>query len=179
MAAGTTGARQSGVRIVAPLVPVLMSCIVPTDVDVPAPPSCPPSIEASDTSQSPLDRVRRVVVDSANPEEVPFQVVVRDCNENQELLWLVVLNHRPDLGMRRDVVRSGRMAVGEREAFQFSLGTNDLVSGACNKVELRVSSGFSGINVGEPTSPGDLGTAVWYLDVVTDASTPVALGDCP
>ena len=179
VAAGTAGARLWGARFVAPLAPALMSCLVPTDVDVPAPPSCPPSIEAPDTSPSPLDRVRRVVADTTDPVEVPFQVVVRDCNENQELLWLVVLNHRPDLNMMREVVRSGRLAVGERGSFQFSLDTGDLDRDACNKVELRVSSAFSGINVGEPITAGDLGTAVWYLNVVTNAAATVPLGECP
>ncbi len=157
-------------------IPLAMGCLVASDIEVPEPVDCPPSIESTPTAAFPKDRVAVVGVSTSEP--IVFEVQVRDCNQNQTLEWVLALNPT----MNRFPDRSGTIAADQRESLRVEVPLGEFAVDECSKVDLLVSGAFRFIPEFEPESAGDLGTATWHVAVVDDTSetTPtIDFSDCP
>jgi hypothetical protein len=195
---GTCVAVSVGVRLGAAFSAMFfMGCLVTDPIDFPEELTCPPSIETrpSCTTDStppchPLNQVVVVDLDLDVPEsgmgELLFEVDIRDCNEDQSLQTLALLDYRPDFGtpFGQALVEDGTRFIGppERSPFEFRLPFSRLAAttaGRCHKLELLVSSRFRDVTSTQPAEQGDIGSAVWWIAVTDTANPSVEMTACP
>lgn len=151
----------------------------------------PPSIETPDTAQFPLNSVIR------NPEELredsdggtgpmmnlPLVFLVRDPNVDQRLDSRVYVDFDPSAPRITEQAPIAPVlpTVEDRltRRVTVNLPTALFAAEGCHRIEVFVSSAFA-TGVGRaPVTPGDIGTAVWW--VATDANNDgqVEMTGCP
>ncbi len=157
-------------------------CLVLDKIELPEEPLCPPSIEATGDAQFPINQIAKIDLDMLlqdSVSELVFETVIRDCNTSQVLIFQAILDDQPPVSEVRPF-HSGTIAPSGRDPHGIQLPLERLTdeAGRCHQVELLVSGAFK--NFGrEPATPGDIGTATWWLEVV-DASNPtVDINTCP
>jgi len=160
-----------------------MGCLITDDIEFPDEVACPPSIETGPAAPQPLNRVIKVDTQADAPDagvgQVDFEVTIRDCNESQRLQYQALLDYDPDFGGTPAPFSVGTIQPGTRDPFAFSLPFSALSGGegGCHKVELFVTTRFVFGDI-EPTIPGDIGTATWWLAVTNEANPTVDMVQC-
>jgi len=168
-------------RAIAAACCLLMGCLITEKKEFPALPDCPPSIETEtlETAEHPLGTV--IVLDLAEPagdsgtggSDLQFQVHVRDCNEDQDLVMRVFST--ATLPSTRSI-QSLPVPSEQRNPFTFPVSRDTFIgkAGSCQNIEVRVSEAFEFESAleREPIKPGDLGTAIWWVAVI-DSSNPI------
>ena len=165
---------------------VLPACIT-SDIRLRESENFPPSIESSPTATNPLrtwiNFVPTSTTDGGAPEHQAFELdfVVRDPDVDQSLELLVFVD-----GRSTGIADGDQIPVavdGDRRVRSVSYSTanilEDLRPPGCHTIEILVSGSFLPGRP-EPTEPGDLGTAVWWVATRADSTdvTPVALTEC-
>lgn len=186
---GTCVAPKWGVRAVCASCLWLMGCLVTDRIEVEEEPLCSPSIVSPPGADHPLDQIVRVVLrdgtelDGGTAEE-RFQVTIRDCNVDQDLEAVMLLDARPELGgfrgrMLGDIRGNGSL---ERD-FDFVVDHSELAAlrtrpeePSCHKVELRVGSRLN--FAAEPEDRAEFASAVWWVAIPVGILEP-ELRDCP
>ncbi len=197
---GTSLASVWGVRFgVAPLMTclalmtILSGCPVTDQIDLPSEPNYPPSIvsppNASDIERG-MDQIIRL--DVSDPDlgtELVLPVIIRDGNVDQPLEFRIFLD---SVTIGRDVrgwIESGVGNVSPTGTIERSLDLRvplmeqgglevTLRQPGCHRVEILVSSAFE--NVRDVETPGDLGTAVWWVETTDpEGLDTVDMSSCP
>ena len=160
-------------RAIAAACCLLMGCLVTEKKEFPQQTSCPPSIETEllTNPMQPLDSIVILdVTEGSGGDSGPadktrtFDVVIRDCNEDQNLEYKVFKGG--------DVVELQVIEPDFRNPFSFTV-TFDDVPPACERVELVVTEHFKFGTDREPVRPGDIGTATWWVAIVADGAAVV------
>jgi len=161
-----------------------MACLVTDPIDFPEERPCPPSIGSSQSAHNRLDQVVRFNVDerggtddagAPTMPELTFEVVVFDCNLDQNLVARTFVDGVPNEATGRVVHNTGAL----RRDFDFTVpGTFFAGAGTCHKVELLVSGAFVVDDPRRPIDPDDLATAVWWVRSTDDLNTPVDMALC-
>jgi hypothetical protein len=159
-----------------------MGCLITDDIQFPDEPVCPPAISTPVTAPNPLNEIARWpnLADGdggvGTPEET-FAVEVWDCNVDQELTSIVVVNSQPDLpgalfGVLDPKVKIIETTDTARRSLDFTLDQvelNELGEG-CHKIELFVSNGFRIASL-QPIVMDDLASATWWLLIDPEGGT--------
>jgi len=146
----------------------LMSCIIPTDPNIPDPANTPPVVE--EHSETPMNRF--VDIDLAAPSgpdggamsQERFVATVRDPDIEQALEGLVYINYDPNRPRPItffDIPTT--MSATRRVEFFVDRTIQEIVSGGCPILELHVSRSF-GPNF-QPDDPDDIGKGRWFLRI--------------
>ena len=164
-----------------------MGCLVTKKIDFDEEQNFPASIRSAPTASTlgtDLGQVVRVDLDNPPPtgsSELRFSVLVSDPNVTQNLEWQVSVNFTAGLPTAPNggalLQPNGSV---ERE-LDFSLPFSQLSApGTCSKVELRVSAAFSrSFPFRDPQDSGDIGEAIWWVQVVNNSNTSVDMSTCP
>lgn len=157
-----------------------MGCLITDDIDFPEEPFCPPAITSQVNADNPLNEIARAAPPGATTtdgglgvrEEV-FEVDVWDCNVDQDLEYLVIVNSNPDVPGRlfgdlqiTGAIESQGTALRSL-TFKLSDAELTMFEEGCQKVELFISEEFESFSV-RPRRTGDLATATWWLIVDDD-----------
>lgn len=159
-----------------------MGCLITDDIEFPEEPFCPPAITSPVNADNPLNEIARVTLGEAAGEDAgtgmrqeTFTVVVWDCNVDQELNYVALVDSLPELGRPLGVAQADGTLSAEARTTQrelsFSFTQTQLsatIGEDCHKIELFVSERF--VNTNEPARPGDLATATWWM-IVDDPAT--------
>lgn len=161
----------------------MMGCIL-RDFDYDPPPNAPPSVESLPTGQTPLNRIIDVDLsaqpggDAGVPNEIHFEVEVRDPNVEQPLQGRVYFDNT----LLRELLIPPVLDAPDprRRTVRFDIPLSGIARG-CHLVELLVTSegGFEPYPSREPREPGDIGSGQWWIAAGLTADDPVEMNDCP
>lgn len=181
---GTRVALVSLVRGLSVLIalPTLQACLITQHVQVDPPENFPPAVAdplAPPPGYRPIGSHISLADlepgDAGVPTSIAFEVAVRDPDVDQELQYQVWVNYITGSASSlrgRLVPDDATDADRTVRLLRFDLPRGLLI--ACNRVELRVTSGFQFEDPREPDIEGDLGTATWWI--VSDRT--VSLDEC-
>lgn len=159
-----------------------MGCLVTNVIELPEQPNYPPAIVAI---SPPLNRIIDInLADDPRPTQLSLEVAVRDVNVRQDLEYLVFVNFNSGVGGRAN--KSGTIeasSTADETNFErlkkFDIDVSDLGEpGTCKKIEILVSGKFDGLEFRRPEIPGDIDSAVWWVDVRDGNSSMTSLESC-
>ena len=162
-----------------------MGCLITDDIEFPEEPVCPPAITSPVNAENPLNEIARADPPGAvmgdggvGVREEEFTVDVWDCNVDQDLDWLMIVNSNPDVPGRLfgDLYLTGTLEEQGTATRALTVTLSDaeltMLPQQCHKVELFVSAEFQPFTT-QPRRTGDVATATWWLIVDNDPADGV------
>ncbi|MFW2390655.1 MAG: hypothetical protein ACN4G0_20140 [Polyangiales bacterium] len=152
-------------------------CITTTPIEFEAAQNYPPSVVSEPTAEFPLNRIGRLDLDvPVDAPEMPLEVIVRDPNLDQTLVYRMFLDSppAPDIPFTADEITPSGFV--ERPTVLF-VPYDRLTAGECHRIELVVTGQFANFVTRRPEEEGDFDDATWWVEVV-DADNPVITEDC-